>query len=104
VIIQKDVDVADVDADSLTDEATASAEVDEEEALPSPRSDLTQETEETVEPLKELLDGQKLKSVWPLNPIKHAIRGAVDAGVPPNTIILLLLLPGVDALIAAARH
>jgi len=45
-----------------------------------------------------------LGPVWPTNPIKYAIRGAVEAGVPPNTIILLLLLPMVAAAIASARH
>ena len=98
--IQEDVDVENLE----NGEATTSAEVVEEELPLAPRPDLTQETEETVEPLKKLLDGQKLKSVWPLNQLKYAIRGAVDASVPPNTIILLLLLPGVAALIAAARH
>ena len=41
---------------------------------------------------------------WPANPIKHAIRGAVSAGVPANTIVLLLLLPAVASIIASARH
>lgn len=70
----------------------------------TPRPDLTQQTQETVEPLRRLLDEQVLDSVWPFNPIKYAIRASVGAGVPPNTIVLLLLLPGVAALIAAARH
>lgn len=74
------------------------------EPTEAPRSDLTQKSQETVEPLKKILQDQVLGSVFPYNPIKYAIRGAVDAGVPPNTIVLLLLLPGVAALIAAARH
>ena len=69
-----------------------------------PRVDLTQQTVETIEPLHRLLNEQKLDSVLPANPIKFAIRQAVEAGVPPNTIVLLLLLPGVAALVAAARH
>jgi len=52
----------------------------------------------------ELLASQKLGAVWPLNPIKYAIRGAVESGVPAITIVLLLLLPVVAAAIAAARH
>jgi len=91
-----------------TDEAevaTASSVVmDIPEPTIPPRVDLTQQTEETVEPLHRLLNEQKLDSVLPGNPIKFAIRWAVEAGVPPNTIVLLLLLPGVAALIAAARH
>jgi len=68
------------------------------------RFDLTQNIEETVGPLEKLLEGQKLGPVLPFNPLKYAIRGAVEAGVPPNTIVLLLLLPFIAAFIAAARH
>jgi len=84
--------------------ATESGQTVTEEPTPAPRPDITQKSEETVEPLKRILDEQKLGPVWPANPIKYAIRGAISAGVPPNTIVLLLLLPGVAALIAAARH
>ena len=70
---------------------------------PTPRPDLTQETESVVEPLRRILDDQKLGSVA-VNPIKYAIRRAVGAGVPINTIVLLLLLPGVAAIVAGARH
>lgn len=73
-------------------------------AEPTPRPDITQKTEETLGPLEKLLEEQKLGPVWPLNPIKYAIRSAVDAGVPANTIVLLLLLPVVASVIAAARH
>jgi hypothetical protein len=87
------------------EEATASSTVLEHATpTPSPRPDLTQKTEESVEPLKALLDAQELGPLWPSNPIKYAIRGAVDAGVPPNTLVLLLMLPGVAAFIAGARH
>lgn len=86
-------------------ESTSEAELETiTTPVPSPRPDLTQETPSAVEPLKQILDTQELGSVWPTNPIKYAIRGAVDAGVPVNTITLLLLLPGVAAFIAAARH
>jgi hypothetical protein len=54
--------------------------------------------------LAKLLEEQELGPVWPFNPIKYAIRGAVKAGVPENTIVLLLLLPLVAAIIAATRH
>jgi hypothetical protein len=71
---------------------------------PTPRPDITQQTEETLGPLEKLLEEQKLGDVWPTNPLKYAIRGAVSAGVPTNTITLLLLLPLVASVIAAARH
>lgn len=54
--------------------------------------------------LEEILQKQSLGPVWPLNPIKYAIRAAVGAGVPANTLVLLLLLPLVASLIAAIRH
>jgi hypothetical protein len=69
-----------------------------------PRADLTQKSEETVEPLRRILNDQKLGSLWQGNFIKYAIRGAVSAGVPPNTIVLLLLIPGVALMIAAIRQ
>ena len=71
---------------------------------PTPVPDLTEKTQETLGPLEALLEAQKLGPVWPFNPIKYAIRAAVEAGVPANTIVLLLLLPVVAAIIAAARH
>ena len=87
------------------DEATESAEAAiTPTAVPTPRADLTQESEETVEPLKRLLEEQQLGPVWPSNPLKYAIRASIAAGVPPNTLVLLFLLPGVAAVIPAARH
>lgn len=72
---------------------------------PAPsRPDITQKTEETVEPLVQLLSEQKLGPIWPVNPLKYAIRAAVLAGVPVNTLVLLLLLPVVAMVIAAFRH
>lgn len=71
---------------------------------PTPRPDITQKTEESVGPLEDLLSEQQLGPVLPFNPIKYAIRGAVSAGIPANTIVLLLLLPVVATVIAATRH
>lgn len=70
----------------------------------TPRPDITQRTEETLGPFEALLRKQELGPAWPTNPIKYAIRGSVNAGVPPNTIVLLLLLPLVASVIAATRH
>ncbi len=92
-------------SDEESSEATASATILERVTpTPAPRTDLTKETEESVEPLKKILDSQEVGAVFPFNPVKYAIRSAVDAGVPPNTLVLLLLLPGVAAFIAATRH
>jgi len=80
---------------------TTSSEV---EATSTPVPDLTQKTEETLGPLEELLEKQELGDVWPANPIKYAIRNTVEIGIPINMIVLLLLLPIVATVIAAARH
>lgn len=88
-----------------TDEADASVSAElVVSPTPVPRPDLTQRTQETVGPLEKLLNEQELGPVWPANPIKYAIRSAVSAGVPTNTIVLLLLLPVVAAIIAGFRH
>lgn len=75
-----------------------------ETPAPTIAPDLTQKTIETLGPLEELLRNQELGPVWPSNPIKYAIRASVKAGIPVNMIVLLLLLPFVATLIAAARH
>jgi hypothetical protein len=88
-----------------TPEATEEAVLATAEPTPDPpRVDLTQTSEEAMEPLEKLLHDQELGPMWPKNPIKYAIRSAVKAGVPVNTVVLLLLLPVVAAFIAAARH
>ena len=71
---------------------------------PSLRVDITKTTEVTVGRLEQILRDQELGPVLPFHPLKYAIRATIDAGVPPNTIVLLLLLPLVVAVIAAARH
>ncbi len=69
-----------------------------------PRVDITQKSTESLGPLETLLKDQKLGKIWPANPVKYAIRGAVAAGVPANTIVLLLLLPLVAFVIAFTRN
>ncbi|MBN1168310.1 hypothetical protein JXA63_00310 [Candidatus Woesebacteria bacterium] len=100
------------DADGLksienaTDEAKKDATVSSEMRIvpkEETRADLTVESEETIEPLVRLLKDQKVGSPF-FSPLKYAIRNSINAGVPANTIVLLLMLPGVAALIAAIRH
>ena len=93
----------DIEIDEATDSAEASESAEIAAPVPTIRPDFTQSTSETVEPLVRLLNEQKLGSPI-LNPLKYAIRNSVAAGVPVNTIVLLLLLPAVATLIAAARH
>ena len=85
-------------------EATASASPTATVTPAPPPPDITQKTSETLGPLEAQLKNQNLNSVWPFNPIKYAIRGAVSAGVPANTIVLLLLLPIVTFVIAFSRN
>lgn len=66
--------------------------------------DITQKSTESLGPLEKLLKNQSVGPTWPFNPVKHAIRGAVAAGVPANTIVLLLLLPIVTFVIAFSRN
>lgn len=71
---------------------------------PTPAPDITQKTQETLGPLEQILKSQSLGPVWPFNPVKYAIRGAVASGVPANTIVLLLLLPIMTFIIAFSRN
>ena len=91
---------------SVTPTASVSATpTDIYTALPtSERSDLTQVTEKTVGPLQKILEGQMVNSVFPFNFIKVAIRKSVEAGVPVNTLVLILLLPLIATVIAATRQ
>ncbi len=69
----------------------------------APRVDITQKTEDAVGPLEKLIKSQEIKNIWPFNPVKYAIKEAVNSGVPANTIVLLLLLPIVATVIATTR-
>lgn len=82
-------------------EATKSAAL---EKLGQKQPSITEPTKELLGPLEQALAEQKLGSLNFYNFFKYAIRRGVASGVPANTIILLLLLPLVVALIAAARH
>ncbi|MBI2268703.1 MAG: hypothetical protein HYU80_04715 [Candidatus Blackburnbacteria bacterium] len=53
--------------------------------------------------LTKILESQNPGYFW-YNPLKHAIRTAVASGVSVETVILLLLLPIIASIIAAARH
>lgn len=87
-------------------EATASAMIDSLQPSPSSeaRPDLTANTEEAIGPLEKVIADQQLGKPNVLNFFRHAIRSAVEVGVAPNTIVLLLLLPLIATFIAASRH
>jgi hypothetical protein len=69
-----------------------------------PKEDLTQPTVEIKGRLERYLDEQDLGSVSPTNFLRHSITAAVARGVPPNTIVLVLLFPVIASVIAVARH
>ena len=81
------------------EESTETAEVKEEKA-----EKITESTEEVKGRLTLILENQKLTAPGVGNFLKYAIRKSVDHGIPPNTIVLIFLLPVVATLIAAVRH
>jgi hypothetical protein len=89
---------------SMSPSPVASASATPIVTVPTPAPDITQKTQETLGPLEKILKSQSLSSVWPWNPVKYAIRGAVASGVPANTIVLLLLLPIMTFVIAFSRN
>lgn len=91
-------------AASPTPSASPNVVIEESVQTPMPIIDITQKSVEVLGPLEEALSEQIVSSVWPFNPIKAAIRQAVEEGVPANTIVLLLLLPVVASVIAAIRQ
>ena len=87
-----------------TESATATVSAVPESTPVAPPVDITQKSTESLGPLETILKNQTVGKTWPFNPVKHAIRGAVAAGVPANTIVLLLLLPIVALVIAFSRN
>jgi len=88
----------------ITSPSPSSLPVATIEPTEASRVDITQKSEEAVGPLEKLIKEQTLSSVWPFNPLKYAIKDAVNSGIPANTIVLLLLLPVVATVIAATRQ
>lgn len=82
-------------------EATSAGQLELEEVV---KEDIT----ERESPVKSKLEGYlSEKDPGPLswrNFVQYGIRQAVDQGVSPNTVVLVLLFPLVAAMIAAARH
>lgn len=54
--------------------------------------------------LEKLIEKQNVEGWWGLNFLKIAMRGAIDEGVSPNTIVVLFLFPLVAALVAFSRQ
>lgn len=67
-------------------------------------SDLTETGGKQKDKLAAFLDENPPEPLAWNNFIQHAIRYAVNEGVPVNTLVLVLLFPMVASLIAASRH
>lgn len=67
----------------------------------SPREPLDQPTQDR---LQAALKQQEIGPLSPTNFLKHAIRLAIDRGVPTNTIVLVLLLPLIGAVVGALHY
>ena len=68
------------------------------------KADITERTSPIKGKLEAYLDEKIPGPLTWYNFLQHGIRIAVDQGVSPNTIVLVLLFPLIAALIAAARH
>lgn len=86
-----------------TDAASAAAEV-EKKIQEKKAEDITATTGEQKSKLAAFLDQHPIKPLTWHNLVQHAIRNAVNQGLPANIIVLLLLFPFIAAIIAASRH
>ena len=82
-------------------DATASARLEEDQRE---NRNLTDVAPEVQNKLTRLLQETPVKPLSPLTFIQHSIRRAVNEGVPPNLLVLVLLFPVITAFIAASRH
>lgn len=88
-------------ATEAAQEASKAASLQIEEVA---KQDITERTSPTRGRLEGyLLEKDPGELTWN-NFLQHGIRMAVEQGVSPNTIVLVLLFPLVAALIAASRH
>ncbi len=84
-------------------EATTSATI-QEKIQDKIEKDITQTTSQAKSKLAAYLDEHPVPPLSPLTFIQHAIRNAVNNGVPANILVLLLLFPVIASFIAIFRH
>lgn len=87
---------------AATPDASTSAQLEEQRR--EENRNLTDVAPEVQNKLTKLLQETPVKPLSPLTFIQHAIRRAVNEGVPPNLLVLVLLFPVITAFIAASRH
>lgn len=84
--------------------ATVSAE-EQEEIEQIRRENVTNpEPEEQRDEVFQLLDQRPIESLTLFNVFGFVVQYAISAGVPANTVVLILLLPVLSTLIAFIRH
>lgn len=90
-------------ATESTEVASPAAEV-EQRIKEKEAEDITQPSGEQKSRLAKLLLEKPLGPLTWHNFLQHAIRNAVDKGLPANIVVLLLLFPLIASIIAASRH
>jgi len=89
---------------TITPEATVSPEATAQAEHREKTPPLTESTEEVKDRLESILESQQLKPLGVTNFLKYAIRKAVSQNIPPNTIVLIFLLPVIATLITVFRY
>lgn len=102
--------------EEATDSAAASADIATASAEASPAARIDQKIQEKKEEditetrgavkgrLAQFLDENPIGDLTVFNFIQHAIRRAVNQGVPANMLVLMLLFPVIASVIAFSRH
>lgn len=81
--------------------ATPAAEVKIQEKKDQ---DLTETLGKQKSKLEAYLDAHPLSNLSWHNPLQHAIRAAIQKGLPANIVVLLILFPLIASVIAISRH
>ncbi len=90
---------------TATSSATASPSAEVVQKIEEKKErDITETSGQAKSRLVQLLDDNPVDTMNPTNVIQHAIRRAVEQGVPANILVLILLFPVIASFIAASRH
>ncbi len=88
-----------------TPSAEASASAIVEEKIQAKRDqDITETTGKQKSKLAAYLDEHPAEPLSWHNVLQHAIRKAIDSGLPANIVVLIILFPAITAIISASRH
>lgn len=84
--------------------ATPAATVVQQQVEERRENNITEGGGEVKSRLRQHLENNPPQALNITNFVQHAIRNAVEQGVPSNVLVLLLLFPIVASIIAASRH